>query len=472
MSSFAELGVPAALVARLNTRGIAAPFPVQTACIPDALAGRDVSGCAPTGSGKTIAFGVALVARSVAARPHRPTALVLAPTRELAAQVQGELAWIGSGARVRSTAIYGGVGYEGQRRALAKGVEIVVACPGRLEDLLTTGALSLDDVGMVVIDEADRMADMGFLPAVKRILDRIPGERQTLLFSATLDGEVDALVKRYQKHPAFHDVAGAETTATDVEHAFWRVTAAGRVPLAAQVVAARGRTVIFCRTKHAADRVARQLGPFGVRAVALHGDRTQSQRDRAIAAFIDGKADCLVATDVAARGIHVDDVACVVHFDPPADAKDYVHRSGRTGRAGARGAVVTFVTDEKKKDVHVLQRALRVEQRVIAPPRLDQQAPEPEPAPVVPARTRAPKPAPAPAPASAPEPEIPFGVVKFYDAKKGFGFIAREGETDLFVHSTAVEAAGLRRLETGQRIAFELEPGRSGEEAHQLQLLA
>ncbi len=370
MSAFTELGVPAALTARLSAHGITTPFPIQTACLPDALAGRDLCGRAPTGSGKTLVFGLALVARSAKARPHRPTALVLVPTRELAAQVQGELAWLGARDGVRSVAIYGGVGYEAQRRALSRGVEVVVACPGRLEDLIASGTIRLDDARFVVLDEADRMADMGFLPAVRRILDRTPDDRQTLLFSATLDREVDAVVKRYQRKPGRHDVAGAAQPDGEVDHEFWRVDAAGRVSLAAAVVASRGRTIVFCRTRHSADRVARQLLPHGIKAVALHGDRTQSQRDRAIAAFTAGRADCLVATDVAARGIHVDEVSCVVHFDPPADSKDYVHRSGRTGRAGATGSVVTFVTAEKRKDVTALQRALGVVQRIDDAPSL------------------------------------------------------------------------------------------------------
>ena len=368
MLSFDELGVPAGLTASLLARGIASPFPIQAACLPDALAGRDVCGRAPTGSGKTLAFGLAMVARSRPARPNRPTGLVLVPTRELAAQVEGELSWLGRSDRVRTTSIYGGVGYDGQRRALAKGVEVVVACPGRLEDLLASGALRLDDVQCVVVDEADRMADMGFLPAVRRILDATATDRQTLLFSATLDREVDALVKRYQRHPVHHDAAGADSDKADVEHEFWQVDASRRVALTAGVVAGLGRTIVFSRTRHGADRIAKQLAPLGVRAAVLHGSRTQSQRDRAIASFMEGRSDCLVATDVAARGIHVDDVDVVVHFDPPADAKDYTHRSGRTGRAGATGRVVTFVTAEKRKEVRALQRALGVPQTTVEPP--------------------------------------------------------------------------------------------------------
>jgi superfamily II DNA/RNA helicase len=354
--TFAELGVPAALTARLAARGIESPFPIQAATLPDALAGRDLCGRAPTGSGKTLAFGLAIAARLERARPHHPTALVLVPTRELAAQVREELGTLVDARR--TVAVYGGVGYEAQRRPLARGVDVVVACPGRLEDLLASGVVHLDAVRTVVVDEADRMADMGFLPAVRRILDRTPDDRQTLLFSATLDGEVDALVRRYQRDPARHEVATAEEEQGDVEHHFWDVERPDRIRAVSKAVRDHGRTVVFCRTRHGADRFAKQLTAAGVTAVALHGNRTQAQRDRAIAAFAGGKVEVLVATDVAARGIHVDGVNCVVHLDPAATDKDYVHRSGRTGRAGATGTVISLVSREQQAAVRTLQRAL------------------------------------------------------------------------------------------------------------------
>jgi superfamily II DNA/RNA helicase len=355
-STFAELGVPAALAARLSARGIDEPFPIQAATLPDALAGRDLCGRAPTGSGKTLAFGLAIAARVAKAAPHHPTALVLVPTRELAAQVRDELSTLLD--RRRVLAVYGGTGYEGQRRPLAKGVDVVVACPGRLEDLLASGVVKLDRAGIVVLDEADRMADMGFMPAVRRILDRTPADRQTLLFSATLDGEVDALVQRYQRDPARHEVHTPEDEQGDVEHLFWDVPRADRVRSVAKAIERHGRTVVFCRTRHGADRIAKQLGALGVQAVALHGSRTQAQRDRAIAAFSSGRVDALVATDVAARGIHVDGVTCVVHLDPPATDKDYIHRSGRTGRAGASGTVISIVAEDQRAAVRALQRSL------------------------------------------------------------------------------------------------------------------
>jgi superfamily II DNA/RNA helicase len=296
---------------------------------------------------------------------------------------------------------------------------------------------------------------MGFLPAVRRLLDLAPSDRQTLLFSATLDSEVDAVVKRYQTNPARHAVADADDSG-DVDHHFWTVSQDKRLALTASIIAAEGRSIVFCRTRHGADRVAKQLAAAGVSSVALHGNRTQAQRDKAIAAFAGGRATALVATDVAARGIHVTDVACVVHFDPPADHKDYVHRSGRTGRAGADGVVVTLVTPEKAKDVKALQRALGSQVAVIPAPRLEG-----------PSRQRT-----APAAARRTHPTSrPTGTVKFFDGKRGFGFIERDGGADLFVHASALQASGLRTLEPGQKVDFDLEAGRRGEEAHRLSLL-
>jgi superfamily II DNA/RNA helicase len=367
-SPFAVLGVPEPLCAVLRRRGITEPFPIQTAALPDALAGRDIAGRAPTGSGKTLAFGLVVAAQAAAAgrpKPRRPRALVLVPTRELAAQVQRELQALIDRDAGPVVAVYGGVGYGPQRKALAKGVSAVVACPGRLEDLVASGDVVLDKAELVVLDEADRMADMGFLPAVKRLVDRTPERRQTMLFSATLDGDVDALVRRYQRDPARHEVALPEEEVGDVTHLFWRLPRAERVSLTADVVRRCGPTVVFCRTRHGADRVAKQLGKVGVKAVAIHGRRTQAQRDRALASFVKGRVPVLVATDVAARGIHVDGVACVVHYDPPGDAKDYVHRSGRTGRAGAEGVVVSLISKEDgDRPVRTMLRQLGRPERI------------------------------------------------------------------------------------------------------------
>jgi superfamily II DNA/RNA helicase len=359
-STFSALGVPAPIVDRLSARGITDAFPIQAATLPDALAGRDISGKAPTGSGKTIAFGIPLVARVTKAAPRKPRGLVLVPTRELAAQVATELTALGSKKGPTVLAIYGGVGFGPQINALRRGVDIVVACPGRLADLIAQRQLTLDAVELVVIDEADRMADMGFLPEVKRLLDEVRPDRQTLLFSATLDGDVDVLVKRYQKDPARHELA-ADEDAIPSRHIFWKMDRAERVDVLADVVNREWPAIVFCRTKHGADRLAKQLGKAGVSAAAIHGDRSQSQRDRALASFASGRVQALVATDVAARGIHVDDVAAVVHFDPPGSEKDYIHRSGRTGRAGAAGLVVSLVDKALQEGAIDLQRRLGFE---------------------------------------------------------------------------------------------------------------
>jgi superfamily II DNA/RNA helicase len=364
--TFAELGVPADLVSVLQRRDITTPTPIQAASLPDALGGADVCGCAPTGSGKTLAFGLAMVVRTSQAKPRRPRGLVLVPTRELAAQVAEELTTLAGVRRLRVTAVYGGAAYERQKRALGRGADIVVATPGRLEDLLSSGHLTLADVAFAVVDEADRMADMGFLPAVRRLLDAARADRQTLLFSATLDGDVDVLVRRYQRNPKRHSVANADDGAK-VEHLFWRAPRERRVELTAGLIERHDRALVFCRTRHGADRLARQLGAAGIDTAAIHGSRTQRQRERALDAFKSGRIQALVATDVAARGIHVDGVPCVVHFDPAGDHKDYAHRSGRTGRAGAAGTVVTLVADEHRAAVRTLQRAAGLPEGVDQP---------------------------------------------------------------------------------------------------------
>lgn len=359
--SFADLGVPEDLIAVLERRGVVAPFEVQAATIPDALAGRDVCGRAPTGSGKTLAFGIPVIARMQRAHGKKPRALILAPTRELAAQIERALEPLARARNFWVRAVYGGVGYEPQRKALRKGVEVLVACPGRLEDLIEQKAVRLDKVETVVIDEADRMADMGFLPAVRRILDQTSPERQTVLFSATLDGDVKVLTEHYQNDPVRHEVGSPEPDVTAMEHEFVPVEHSLRVAHTADVIGDAGPTVVFTRTRHGADRVAQQLGRAGVRAAAIHGGRSQGQRDRALRDFSKGDVQALIATDVAARGIHVDAVACVVHFDPPEDAKTYVHRSGRTARAGATGLVVSLVQRDQVKAVSRMAKELGIE---------------------------------------------------------------------------------------------------------------
>ena len=458
-TTFADLGVPAELVRTLRARGFADAFPIQAMTVPDGLAGRDLCGRAPTGSGKTIAFGIPLVALVGKARPKRPRGLVLVPTRELAAQVSGELQWLGGGRKLRVAAVYGGAGFGAQLKALRRGVDVLVACPGRLADLIERREVDLDEIEMVVVDEADRMADMGFLPAVSALLDRTPPNRQTLLFSATLDGAVDQLVRRYQRDPSRHLLPEADQLAAS--HHFWAVDRAKRVDLTAEIVAAAGPTIVFCRTKHGADALAKKLEQRGVRSAAIHGNRTQGQRERALAAFANGKVSALVATDVAARGIHVDAVACVVHFDPPADFKDYTHRSGRTARAGADGIVVSLVSPDQKGLTARFQRELGQRAGLARPDvsRLGERLPDDAPAPVA-----------APTPVSTDG--RPSGTIKWFDVKKGFGFIERPGEQDVFVHFSAIEGNGYRRLEEGQVVEFDLAPGRDGQQAKRVRVLA
>lgn len=367
-STFTQLGVPADLAKLLAQRGINSPFPIQSAALPDAIAGRDICGKAPTGSGKTLAFALAMVLRlDQKARPRTPRGLVLVPTRELASQVQKELSPLARARGRTVAAVYGGTSYEPQRRALRQGVDILVACPGRLEDLIARRDVGLERVDVVVLDEADRMADMGFLPAVRRILDATRPDRQTLLFSATLDGDVDKVVRRYQRDPRRHEVVAPESEANDVEHLFWHADRTARVRLTAELLRDHSSAIVFCRTKHGADRLVTQLSTAGVQAVAIHGNRSQGQRERALAAFSSGRVRALIATDVVARGIHVDDVPCIVHFDPPGDVKDYVHRSGRTGRAGATGTVVSLVAQDQVRSTRMLQRSLGFPDRIERP---------------------------------------------------------------------------------------------------------
>ena len=358
--TFASLGVPDGLTELLEELGYITPFEVQSITIPDALAGRDIAARAPTGSGKTLAFGLPLLLHVEGAKPRRPQGLVLAPTRELAEQIQRELDPIARAGGRSIAAIYGGVGYGPQKRALKAGVDVLVACPGRLTDLITQGEVELDEIEVVVIDEADRMADMGFLPEVRRLLDRTPNGRQTLLFSATLDGDVNVFVHDYQQHPTRHEVGSLEPNIEGMRHLFWRLEPSSRVEVASNLIQAVGPTIVFCRTRRGVDRITQQLQGTGATATAIHGSRSQGQRNRALKSFADGNVEALVATDVAARGIHVDGVACILHFDPPADDKTYVHRSGRTARAGAQGIVVSFVNDAQLRDANMLVQNLRL----------------------------------------------------------------------------------------------------------------
>ncbi len=366
-SSFADLGVSADLVERLERNGITDPFDIQIATIPDALAGRDVLGRAPTGSGKTLAFGIPMIMGLASAAPRRPRGLILSPTRELAEQIRRELAPLAQVRGRHILSIYGGVGFRDQVNGLRNGADLLVACPGRLIDLLEQGELQLSDVDRVVVDEADRMADMGFLPQVREILDLTSKKRQTVLFSATLDHDVQVLIDDYQTDPVTHQVGEVEPDLSIVTHRFFTTSAQQKLALAADLIDDIGPTVVFCRTRHGVDRVARQLKQAGIRAGWIHGGRSQSQRDTALYAFTSGKVQALVATDVAARGIHVDGVQCVIHFDPPADHKDYVHRSGRTARAGEQGVVVSFVNRDQERAAKKMMREVGLPDHELEP---------------------------------------------------------------------------------------------------------
>ncbi|MGN9774760.1 DEAD/DEAH box helicase [Micromonospora sp. H33] len=349
---FAALGLPQPLVRALARQGITTPFEIQRATMPDALAGRDVLGRGQTGSGKTLAFGLPLLARVAAgerARPLRPRALVLVPTRELAMQVNDALLPLGKAVDVFLKTAVGGVPYDRQIDALRRGVEVVVATPGRLGDLIDRGVCRLDDVEVTVLDEADQMADMGFLPEVTELLAKTPADAQRLLFSATLDGDVDALVKRFMTDPVTHSTAPPTAAVSTMDHHLLLIPPHDKFPVAASIAAREGRTMVFARTQLGVDRLVQQLAAVGVRAGGLHGGKTQRMRTRTLAEFREGRVNVLVATDVAARGIHVDGVSLVLHVDPPKDPKDYLHRAGRTARAGESGAVATLVLPKQRR---------------------------------------------------------------------------------------------------------------------------
>jgi ATP-dependent RNA helicase RhlE len=359
--TFAGLGVSAAVCAALDERGFNKPFAIQDLVIEDVLAGRDVLAKSPTGSGKTLAFGVPLV-DLVEATDRRPAALVLAPTRELASQIVDETRSLAHARALRITAVYGGVGLEKQAREAAKS-HILVATPGRLEDLLQRGAFSLAHVKVLVLDEADRMLDMGFKPAVDRIVAQCAGQRQTLFFSATLDGEAGRVAHAYTQDPVVHEHKPKGQRKVDIEHRFQRVERDDRIQALVKELKAKDRdlALVFVRTKRGADRLVKRLGNEGIPAVAMHGDKSQNQREKALARFEAGQVDTLVATDVAARGIDVEGISHVINFDPPEDREAYVHRMGRTARAGRSGIGLTFVSGEQARDVSAIARELKLD---------------------------------------------------------------------------------------------------------------
>jgi superfamily II DNA/RNA helicase len=364
--TFESLGVADPLVKELADQGITTAFPIQALTIADALAGRDVCGKAKTGSGKTLAFGLPLLQRLAAAPaearraagPARPGGLVLLPTRELALQVHDVLKPLAKCVGLRVAAVYGGADMDRQVAKLRKGVQVVIATPGRLIDLGHRGEVSVADVDVLVLDEADRMADMGFMPQVEWVLRRLERSHQTLLFSATLDGAVDRLASRYLSDPVHHEVASSTQTVTAMEHRFLQVHQMDKVRVAAAIAMAQEKTLVFVRTKRGADRLVEQLRAEGVRAAAIHGDLRQANRERALADFAAGRLPVLVATDVAARGLDIEGVDVVVHYDPPEDHKAYLHRSGRTARAGSTGVVATLVLWNQVVEAEVIQRRL------------------------------------------------------------------------------------------------------------------
>lgn len=357
-TTFASLGVPEPLVAALAEAGITAPFPVQAITVPDGLAGRDVCGKAKTGAGKTLAFGLPVLARTPKSAAGLPRSLILVPTRELALQVADVLEPLGKSVDRRVLAVYGGARLDKQVEAIEQGIDIIVATPGRLIDLVERKAVSLSVISMVVLDEADRMVDMGFLPQVEWLLRHIDGEHQTLLFSATLDGAIDHMVRHYLRDPVRHEVASQTITVEQMTHRFLLVHEMDKVKMIGSLARSHNRVLAFVKSKRGADQLAISLQKLGINAAAIHGDLQQRQRERAIEDFAGGKLDLLVATDVAARGLDIDEVDMVIHADPPADPKDYLHRSGRTARAGQSGIVVTLLLWNEEIEVRRLQKRL------------------------------------------------------------------------------------------------------------------
>jgi superfamily II DNA/RNA helicase len=402
--TFADFDLPIALTKALAATGVTTPFPIQAATLPDALAGRDVLGRGRTGSGKTYAFVLPLLARLAQRgvrprRPGRPRALILAPTRELASQIAASIGPLADALGLRTLTVFGGVGAGPQIAGLRAGVDVLVACPGRLAEHIDAGRAGLGSVEITVLDEADHMADLGFLPVVRRLLDQTPRSGQRLLFSATLDADVDVLVRRFLTRPVTHGVDSSLSPVGTMSHHVLHVSHDDRLPVLVDLTAAPGRALVFTRTKRGAKTLTRRLVAAGVPAVELHGNLAQSARDRNLLAFSGGGATTMVATDIAARGIHVDDIALVIHADPPAEHKAYLHRSGRTARAGAAGTVVTLMTDDQVSDVRDLTRRAGIAARTtqlrpghplltelapgqrsfVAPPAVSSTTPEPAP---------------------------------------------------------------------------------------------
>ena len=457
--TFADLGVPAPLVAALTTMGAASPFPIQSATLPDALAGRDVLGRAHTGSGKTIAFAIPMVTVLAAgdrATPRHPGGLILVPTRELAVQVSATVGRLAGAQGLRCAAVYGGVSTRPQITALRRGVDIIVATPGRLGDLMAQGHCSLDQVRITVLDEADHLADLGFLPAVRRLLDQTPETGQRLLFSATLDGAVNVLAARYLREPVTHSVDGPQCSPRRLDHHLFIVRDADKAAVIAELASGPGRSLLFTRTKHGARKLARRLTATGIPAVDLHADLAQRARERNLAAFAAGSVRVLVATDIAARGIHVEDVSLVVHVDPPAEHKAYLHRSGRTARAGAAGAVVIVATPDQTREVNALlsKAQVRASTGQVGPG-------DPRTAAVV-----GDSGSDGPGDRGPGAPAVAVGTVKWFNSTKGYGIIIPDGGgKNVFVHHSALQDSGCKGLTKGQRVEFGCEAGHKGPQA-------
>ena len=364
---FSDLGIEPGLVVALEKEGFTEPFEVQCEAIPDAMLGRDICCRAPTGSGKTLAFGLPMISRTAKAESRRPTSLILTPTRELAEQIRNVLHPLARSAGLDILSVYGGTPYRGQLRKLDRGVEILVACPGRLIDLLDRGALRLDDVEIVVLDEADRMADMGFMEPVCSILDECSPNRQTILFSATLDDDVEEIVDSYQHDPAIIGIGPEEVSMDSMQHIFWKVESRGKADLSAYITEKCGRSIIFCKTRAGVIRLGKQMDELGSSNTTLHGGMNQNQRDRSMRKFSTGRARVLIATDVASRGIDVDDVGCVIHYDPPENGKAYKHRSGRTARAGSTGTVVSLVQRSQNRQYRRIQSQVGIKCEITNP---------------------------------------------------------------------------------------------------------
>jgi len=367
VAGFSDFDISPNLVQALEKQGLTKPFEVQVETIPEAILGKDICCRAPTGSGKTLAFGIPLLERSKKATSRHPTSLILTPTRELAEQIRNVLSPLAKSVDRDVISIYGGTSYQPQLRGLKNGVDVVVACPGRLIDLLDRNSLSLDHVDLVVVDEADRMADMGFIKPVRTILSKCSKKCQTILFSATLDNEVSEIVRLYLKNPVNIGVGPKDISIDSMQHLFWSMKDHGKVTIAVEVISKCGRSMLFCRTRAGVDKLGKKMYESGVSNSTLHGGLSQGQRDRSMKEFSSGKSIALICTDVAARGIDIEGVNCVIHYDPPEDGKAYKHRSGRTARAGSDGLVISFVQKSQQKSYAQIQKQVGINYRFKSP---------------------------------------------------------------------------------------------------------